>query len=122
MKLTRRQLRSLILQEARILRFPSKDSPTQIELDQISARDVASRRSDNVDMVPQEMDPDYDFAFLDDRSGELHHRDDLYGTGGGFGGHMPDMYYVYAGLKKMGYKTVDGKSIDHLLFYASNEK
>lgn len=122
MKLSRRQLRELIMQEARILRFPHKDSPSQIELDKIQAQDMAARRSTDVDMVPQEEDPDYDFAFLDHKSGELHHPDDLYGTGGGFSGRMSFMYHVYAGLRKMGYKTVDGEPIDHLLFYASNEK
>ena len=120
MKLTRKQLRKLILQEAKYLRFPHRDSPSRIQLDRIEAQDKASMRSKDVIEVPQEEDPDYDFAFLDETSGELHHPDDLYGTGGGFEGRMPFMYHVYVGLKRMGYETVDGEPIDHLMFYASS--
>ena len=122
MKITRGQLRKLILQEAKYLRFPHRDSPSRIDLDRLEAQGKAAMRSKDVTEVPQKKDADYGFAFLDESSGELHHPDDLYGSGGGFDGRMPYMYYVYAGLKKIGYERVDGIAVDHLMFYASSER
>ena len=122
MKLTRRQLREIILQEAKYLRFPHRDSPSRIDLDRLEAQDKASVRSKDIIVVDQKKDPDYGFAFLDETSGELHHPDDLYGSAGGFDGKMPYMYYVYAGLKKMGYERVNGEPVDHLMFHASSER